>query len=390
MRSSASATFYASVGGELTWYDLDVETASLARGGAVMLGANVQYAWPHPSGPYLYVVSSGGGPRVRSDRNFAQAMRIDPASGALSPRGEPKHLPSRPIHTSVDAGGEFLLTAYNDPSALTVHRINGDGTVGEAVQQPNALDTGKYAHQISATPDNAHVIMITRGNNAPDDSPVNPGSIKVYRFQRGILTNEAAIQPEDGMKFGPRHLDFHPTQPWVYVCVESQNKLYVYNRDAAGGLSGAPSFVKDTLADPQTSARQAAGAIHVHPNGQFVYLTNRASATIEVEGKKVFAGGENSIAVFSVDQATGEPTLIQSIDGRGIQLRTFAIDPSGSVLVAASLQALPVRQHGVDTMLPAGLSIYRIGGDGKLEFVRKYDVDVGGKTQFWSGMVTMP
>jgi 6-phosphogluconolactonase len=389
MRSSATSTFYASVGGELTWYGLDVETASLARGGSVILPANVQYAWQHPTGrPYLYAVSSGGGPGVRSDRNFAHALRIHPASGALSPHGEPKRLPSRPIHTSVDLTGEFLLTAYNDPSSLTVHRINGDGTLGEEVRQPNALDTGKYAHQIRATPDNAHVIMITRGNNAPDDSPVNPGSIKVYHFSRGVLTNLAAIQPDDGMKFGPRHLDFHPTRPWVYVCVESQNKLYLYSHDSASGLSDAPLFVKGTLADPQTPARQAAGAIHVHPNGRFVYLTNRASATVEIEGKKVFAGGDNSIAVFSIDQASGEPTLIQNIDGRGIQLRTFAVDPSGRVLVAASLQPLPVREHGGVTILPAGLSVYRIGGDGKLEFVRKYDVEVGDKTQFWSGIVT--
>jgi 6-phosphogluconolactonase (cycloisomerase 2 family) len=388
MLNSATTTFYASVAGELTWHVLQAEAASLARGGSLTLPANVQYAWPHPTGPYLYVVSSGGGPRVRSDRNFAQALRIDPVSGALSPHGEPKHLPSRPIHTSVDMTGEHLLTAHNDPSSLTVHHINGDGTLGEEVRQPNALDTGKYAHQIRATPDNAYVIMITRGNNAPDDSPVNPGSIKIYRCSDGLLTNCAAIQPGDGMKFGPRHLDFHPTQPWVYVCVESQNKLYVYGRDPATGLSRTPLFVKEALADPQTTARQAAGAIHMHPSGRFVYLTNRASATVEAEGKKVFAGGENSIAVFSIDQTTGEPTRIQSIDGRGIQLRTFAIDPSGRVLVAASLQPLPVRRHGVVTMLPAGLSVYRIGADGKLEFARKYDVDVGGKTQFWSGMVT--
>jgi 6-phosphogluconolactonase len=66
----------------------------------------------------------------------------------------------------------------------------------------------------------------------------------------------------------------------------------------------------------------------VHPNGRFVYLTNRAAATVELEGKKVFAGGENSVAVFSIDPATGEPTLIQNIDGRGIQLRTFAMQPA--------------------------------------------------------------
>jgi hypothetical protein len=127
----------------------------------------------------------------------------------------------------------------------------------------------------------------------------------------------------------------------------------------------------------------------VHPNGRFVYLTNRAAAVLEFEGKKVFAGGENSVAAYAIDQASGEPTLIQNIDGRGIQLRTFAIDPSGRLLVAASIMPLPVRDGGSIKTLTAGLSVFRIGADGKLDFVRKYDVETGNRQQFWSGMVTL-
>ena len=103
----------------------------------------------------------------------------------------------------------------------------------------------------------------------------------------------------------------------------------------------------------------------------------------------MFPGGENSIAVFSINQSTGEPTLIQNIDGHGIQLRTFAIDPSARMMVAASIQPLPVREGGIIKTLSAGLTVFRIRGDGKLAFARKYDVDVGSKTQFWSGMVTL-
>jgi 6-phosphogluconolactonase len=387
--AKSKAVFYASVGSELTLYGMNVEDATLDKRGAVKLPANVQYAWPHPSKQYLYVVSSGGGPGVASDKNFANAFQIDPATGALTPHGQPQNLPSRPIHTSVDIAGAYLLTAYNDPSSLTVHRINRDGTLGASVDQPNRLDTGKYAHQIRATPDNQHVILVTRGNNAPGDNPVNPGSLKTFAFKDGVLTQLAAIQPDDGMHFGPRHLDFHPTQPWVYVSIESQNKLYVYRRDAATGLSREPSFIKETLSDPKSPARQSAGTIHVHPNGRTLYLANRASATVEFEGKKVFAGGENSIAAFSIDQSTGEPTLIRNIDGHGFTLRTFGLDPTGRMLVAASQIALAVRVGASIKMLSAGLSVYRIGTDGELEFVRKYDVDVGGKNQFWSGVVAL-
>ena len=387
--AKSRAVFYAAVGPDLTLYGVNADAATLEKRNTVTLPGNVQYAWPHPSRQYFYVVSSGGGPGVASDTNFANVFRIDPATGALTPHGQPVRLPSRPIHTSVDIAGEYLLTAYNDPSSLTVHRINRDGTLGERVEQPNKLDTGKYAHQIRATPDNQQVILITRGNNAPGDNPVNPGSIKTFAFKGGVLTQLAAIQPGDGMHFGPRHLDFHPTQPWVYVSIESQNKLYVYKRDAATGLSREPIFIKETLADPKSPLRQGAGTIHFHPDGRTLYVANRASSTVDFEGKKVFAGGENGIAVFSIDQSTGEPTLVQSADGHGITLRTFAPDPSARVLVAASQVALPVRDGGAVKTLSAGLSVFRIGGDGKLDFARKYDVDVGNKNQFWSGMVPL-
>ena len=381
--------FYSSVGGDFTLYSMDVDEATLLKLGTVQIPANIQYAWPHPLKRYLYIVSSVGGPGIPSKENFAHAFRIDPATGALSPHGQPRNLPSRPIHTSVDMKGEYLLTAYNDPSSLTVHRINRDGTIGDRVNQPNELDTGKYAHQIRATPDNQHVIMVTRGNNAPGDNPVNPGSIKIYTFKDGVLKNLAAIQPGNGMQFGPRHLDFHPAQPWVYVSIESQNKLYVYKRDPATGLAREPMFVKETLSDPKAPFRQGAGTVHFHPNGRFLYQANRASATVEFEGKRVFAGGENSIAVFAINPSSGEPALIQNIEGHGIQLRTFAIDPTARMMVAASIQPILVRDGGTITTLSAGLTVFRVGTDGKLSFVRKYDVDVGTKTQFWSGMVTV-
>jgi hypothetical protein len=70
-------------------------------------------------------------------------------------------------------------------------------------------------------------------------------------------------------------------------------------------------------------------------------------------------------------------------------MRTFAIDPSGRMLVAASIKPLLVRDGDGLKTLQAGLSVFRIGADGKLDFVRKYDIDTGVKTQFWSGMVPL-
>ena len=129
----------------------------------------------------------------------------------------------------------------------------------------------------------------------------------------------------------------------------------------------------------------------MHPSGRFVYVANRASGTTDFEGTSVFAGGENSIAVYQINQDTGEPTLIQSIDTRGMHARTFAIDSSGLILVAANQMSLSVRDGNNVRIVPAGLAVFWIRADGTLNFVRKYDVEFGpGRNRFWMGLVSLP
>lgn len=386
----ARTALYRSVGAELAHYDVDVKSPTLVKRDAVMLPANVQYVWPHPSRQYMYVASSEGGPAssgAKGDKHFVSALRVDTSTGALRLHGEPQRLSTRPIHICLDATGTYALIAYNNPSGVTVHRINADGTIGMEVKQPQPLDTGIFAHQVLVTPSNRMVILVTRGNDAAGDKAEDPGALKLFQFKDGVLTNLASVAPGGGYGFGPRHLDFHPTRPWVYASIERQNKLHVYQLQP-DGLSREPVFARNTLAGPLVEKiRQLAGAIHIHPNGKFVYVSNRADTTMDFDGKRVFRGGENSIAVYSIDQATGEPTLIQHADPRGFHVRTFAIDPSGRMLVAASLIPLSVREGSRVVTVPAGLAVFRITDDGKLDFVRKYDVDTGGKNQFWMGIV---
>ena len=49
--------------------------------------------------------------------------------------------------------------------------------------------------------------------------------------------------------------------------------------------------------------------------------------------------------------------------------------------------ALPIREGATVRTVPASLALFRIADDGKLDFVRKYDVEVGNRTMFWMGMV---
>jgi 6-phosphogluconolactonase len=396
---SGKAVLYAAVGAELTQYDVDVDGAALVKRGSLTLPANVQEATPHPSHRYFYVAWSNGGPSnlppdspaPSGSQHGLSAFRIDSSSGALLPYGQSASLPSRPIHVTTDIPGTHVLAAYNDPSGVTVHRIEADGTIGSQVKQPQPLDVGIYGHQIRVDPSNETVILVTRGNGPTPSKAEDPGALKLFNYKDGLLTNRLSIAPGGGFNFQVRHLDFHPSRPWVFVSLERQNKLDVFQKLKDGALSKDPLFSKDTLADPgNVRPGQALGTIHLHPNGRFVYLANRASGTTNFEGKTVFAGGENNIAAFAINQETGEPTLIQNVDTRGIHVRTFALDPSGRILIAGNMMQMSVRDKDGVSTVPASLAVFRVQSDGKLEFARKYDMNVGNRNMFWIGIVPLP
>src|SRR5712664_1433094 len=389
--ASNKVALYANVGADLTHYDVDVAGAELIKRTTVTLPAAVQYAWPHVSRRYLYVAtsSSAQGYGTAGTEHHVTAFAIDPASGALTPHGAPIRLPTRPIHISTDIPSENILVAFNNPSALRVYRINKDFTPGDEVTQPGPIDAGIFAHQVRTTPDNRLAILVTRGNEGTPTKAEDPGALKVFEYKNGVLTNAVSIAPDGGRNFGPRHLDFHPTKPWMYVSIETQNKMYTYKMES-GRINPEIAFRAETLAEPKNRrSRQAAGTVHVHPNGRFLYGANRAQDTVDFRGKKVFKGGENSIVVYSIDQSTGEPIPIQHVETRAIHPRTFHIDSSGRLLVAQHNLPVDVRDGAAIRTIPAGLSVFRIGDDGKLTFVRKYDIDVGGKTMFWMGMVQL-
>jgi len=379
---------YASVGAELIQFDLDVATAALTRRGTVTVPANVQYVWPHAARRFLYVASSdsASGMGQAGTKHHVSAFRIDPATGALDPHGQPIPLPYRPIHMSTDIPSNHVLVAFNNPPDVRVYRINADATLGAEVSQPPDIDPGVFPHQVLAMPDNRHVILVARGHDAAGGKPEEPGALKVFRHDNGVLRDEVSIAPNGGYGFGPRHLDFHPTKPWIYVSLERQNALAMFTHDA-GRLAATPAYQVNALTEPDNiRGHQLVGTVHVHPNGRFVYVANRASSTVDKDGKKVFAGGENTIAAFAIDQSSGKPALIQHVDTNGIHCRTFHIDPTGKLMVCAHIMGLSLADS---SEIPTRLTLFRIGDDGELTFARSYDIETGGRLMWWMGIVNL-
>src|SRR5215475_3513605 len=248
--ASPKVALYANVVADLTHYEVDVAGFTLTKRATVTLPAGVQYAWPHVSRRYLYVAtsSSASGHGPAGTEHHVTAFRIDPVSGALTKHGEAIRLPTRPIHMCTDIPSEHILVACNVPSALRVYRVNPDFTPGDEVRQGGPIDAGIYAHQVRVTPDNRLAILVTRGNEGTPTKAEDPGALKVFDYNSGVLTNGVSIAPNGGREFGPRHLDFHPTKPWMYVSIETQNRMYTYRMEN-GRINPEIAFRAETLAE---------------------------------------------------------------------------------------------------------------------------------------------
>jgi 6-phosphogluconolactonase (cycloisomerase 2 family) len=388
---SSSASIYSCAGNAVTHYDLDPRTGELTRGETLTLGSVIQYGCLHPSNRHLYLSTSDGtrGSRqVDGSNHFLYALRRQ-ESGRLEPHGQPARLRQRPVHNSVDRSGRYALVAYNTVSDISVHAITPDGSLGDELGQPDDLDTGIWAHQALASPSNRSVVLVTRGEGANQAHPKGePGALKTFSFDDGRLANLSSFAAGEtgGYGYSPRNLDFHPHKPWCYVVLEIQNQLHMHEL-RGDALDSAPSFIVPTTERPPLPGiNQVAGTIHVHPQGHVLYVVNRVSAKTHDFGPFPFVDGENDITVFAIDPRTGEPKPIQRVDPVGFHIRSFTIDPSGQLLIAASLAEMVRTVDGQARHVSAGLSVFKIRNDGTLLFLTKTDVELGqGVQHMWVG-----
>ena len=390
---------YSALGREMEFFDLDPATAELARIGSIRLDAIIQSAWPNRARTILYVATSDAGPMcaIKRPDHFVQALGIG-RSGALTPLGPALRLRHRPIDLTLDAEERHLLLCYNDPPRVTVHRIEPDGRIGAEVAQP-PLDFGPTSHQVRVTPP-GDVVVVPSCAHHPTGAI--PGSLRLFSYRDGRLAPLATIEADPAGAaawrnvangahgFAARHVDFHPTRPWMYLCLEAQGEIRLHDYGTQR-VDPAPRFARSTLEGAQRGrSSQWASAIHVHPGGRFVYVSNRARDTEPSGDGRVFAGGVNDIAAFAIDEGTGEPTLIQRVDTQGIFPRTFGIDPTGRLLVVGNEEPEFLRDgDGLRKVLPS-LAVFRIGDDGKLSFVRRRDHPDNGEVCFWVGVARLP
>lgn len=375
-------TLHLSIGADLLYLEVDAGDLGLREVSRLALPAPVQYAWPHPARNLLYVASSNRPVSRADDLHTLSTVEVNDESGAMRVIGQAA-LPTRPIHLTITPDGRHVLVVYNAPGGITVHRVDGtSGAAGQALEQPLAPGAGIFPHQVLVLPSGEAAVVVARGNHGRTPGSDEPGSLEFVRLEGDMLRGVATVSRSP--EFGPRHLDFHPSGRWAAISVERHNELHVFEV-RSDRFAAQASHRVSTLERPSPSGHdQLSGTIRFHPNGRYLYVINRNDTAVYGNANEPSLYEGNNVAVYAFDEATGRPEPLQHIPTESIHVRTFSFDATGRLLVAASILPGTARVGGKLQTLPARLTFYRVGDDGRLALARVQDMPAGPSSMFWS------
>ena len=246
------------------------------------------------------------------------AFAIHPETGKLSLLNQVPSRGAAPAHITLDQTGRYALVSNYNAGSVAVFPVLKDGRLGDAASfrqhkgssvNPQRQE-GPHAHAVALSPDNRFAVVADLGLD----------ELLVYSFDstKGTLgANPQVAKASPGA--GPRHLAFSSDGRFLYVINELKSTVVTYSYNAA---SGALHELQTISTLPKTfSGNNTAAEIEIHPSGKFLFASNR---------------GEDSIAVFAIDSATGTLTHTENDPTHGKTPRNFAIDPTGSWLLAAN------------------------------------------------------
>lgn len=303
---------------------LDGSTGTLSPPVLVAETANPTWITFSPDRRFLYA--------SHGSRAQAVAYAIDRSGPKLVPLPAPAaaaEAGSNACHLTTDRTGTLLLTANYGEGFISALRINQDGTLGEprsirhTGHGPNPQRQEKpHVHSVTVSPDNRHVIVCDLGLDR----------IFTYALElrEAAVTTPPVAVAEAQPCSGPRHFKFSADGKRGYALTEMGATIEVYDYDASRGALTRKQIISTLPSDFQA---KWGAEIRLHPNGRFLYASNR---------------GHDSLAVFAIDGTDGTLGLVEIVSSGGKVPRNFELSPDGQWLVCAHQESGGVHVFRVD------------------------------------------
>jgi len=286
--------------------------------GVVAETPNPTFLALHPNGRVLFAVNEVGQFEGKPG-GAVTGFGIDAATGRLQVINSASTVGGGPCHLVVDRTGRQVLVANYGGGSVASLPIDAAGRLGtfSAFHQHRggSVDAARqkepHAHSINLSADNRFAFAADLGTDRVYVYPFDPA--------RGLHAEALNLSPRLAPGSGPRHFAFHPSGKFAYVINEMLSTITVFRYTASSGL------LSEVQTIPTLPAGFAGGSstaeVVVHPNGKFVYGSNR---------------GHDSLAIYSIDAGSGRLTLVGHESTGGKTPRNFNFDPTGRTLWAAN------------------------------------------------------
>lgn len=266
-----------------------------------------------PNGEFLYSVTES---KLEEDGSVS-VFKIDSDSGKLTFLNKQTTGGRNPVHLNVHNSGKYVVSANYTDAVLNIYECMADGSLnpssqliefsGSSVVSPNQDEA--HAHSSNFSPDGDYLYAMDLGSDKIHAYTFSAEeSTKLVPFDKATYTSKPGS--------GPRHFTFHPNGKYGYCINELDGTVtsFTYRQGVLKPIDRDFSYEK------KRESYQGAD-IHVSPDGKFLYASNR---------------GENSLAIFAIDQSDGNLELVGHQTTFGDHPRSFVIHPSGHYLIVSN------------------------------------------------------
>ncbi|MDR9228193.1 6-phosphogluconolactonase [Burkholderia multivorans] len=306
-------------------YRFDTSTGSVAPVSSAKT-VNPSYLLPSRDGRVVYAVNElpgDNGPATQ--RGGISAFSFDAKTGALTFIDRVSSEGNDPCYLSLSPDGKYLVTAnYSvaaDPGgSFALFPVRDDGGVAPAVLSVHHEGKGP----VRGRQDNAHVHSTVFSPDGRYLFVQDLGLDKIYGYRYTVDGSRGLISPTDTRYTpvkagaGPRHLVFSADGRFAYVTSELNASVEVFGYHD-GKLTPIETV---SMIAPGFKGKVGGGAIHLSPDGRFLYVSNRGDA--------------NEIVIYAVNQADGRLKTVGRQSSLGRTPREFLIDPTGKWLIVGN------------------------------------------------------
>jgi len=292
---------------------------------------NPSFVAIHPNGRFLYAVGEVSDLNGKPTGGVT-AFAIDPATGDLKKINEQSSGGGGPCHISTAATNQFAIVANYGGGSVAVFKLKDDGSLGERSCFVQHKDD--QAGDAKPRAPRGHCAFFDGTGTVAFVCDLGLDQVKIYKLERttGKITPNTITNVPMPKGTGPRHIHIAPDQTVAFVCGELNMTINVISMDVK-----ANEFkLKQTLSttpDGKPTKGGSTAEVRIHPNGKFVYVSNR---------------GHNSIAVFEYDAKTMTVKAAGHITGEISTPRNFNITPCGKWMVICSQDSAKVAVFAID------------------------------------------